>query len=188
MKNVKQSTNIKLLSSSFLAIFVMLLMSSCNKNLADKTVPGNAQLSALGKSAPTEQTNGLVQVPFEETLFVPCANDGAGEDVIITGTTHFVYQMVWNDNGFHLVYHDNSQGISGTGLISGEKFSGSDGTQGTVSASWVDNKWTGTTIEQMKINGNKTRYTVRYKHHLVVTPDGKVTVSSNEKTVDCSTK
>ena len=187
MKNVKQSTNIKLLSSSFLAVFLMLLLSSCNKNLADKTV-ADEPLSALGKSPSNNENNGLVQVPFEETLFVPCANGGTGEDVTFTGTTHFVYQMVWNENGFHLVYHDNSQGLTGTGLITGEKFSGSDGTQGTVSASWVDNKWTGTTIEQMKLTGKNTKYTVRYKHHLVVTPDGKVTVSTSEKTVDCSSK
>lgn len=187
MKNVKQSVKINLLSSSLLAIFVMLLMASCSKNIAGKTNQNSIEES-LGSQPASQEKNGLATAPFDETIFVPCTNGGAGEDVALTGTTHFVYQIVWNDHGFHLVYHENSQGITGVGLSSGETFAGSDGTQGTVTAAWESNQWIGTTIEQMKIVGKNTRYIVRYKQHLVVTPDGKVTVSIKDKTVDCITK
>ena len=185
MQNVKQASKFKLLSTSFLALFVMLLLSSCSKNIAEMPGQDNTEVSALNQSSPSRMNNGLVAVPFEETLFVPCANGGAGENVTLTGTTNFVYQMAWNDHGFNLVYHANSHGVTGVGLSSGETFVGSGGTQGSVIGSWVNNQWIGTTIEQMRIIGQNTTYIVKYKYQLIVTPDGNVTVSIREKTIEC---
>jgi hypothetical protein len=129
MQHVKQVSKFKLLSTSFLALFVMLLLVSCSKNITE--IPGhdNTGASANIQSPQAQPNNGLVAVPFEETLFVPCANGGAGENVTLTGTSNFVYQITWNDHGFHLVYHANSHGITGVGLSSGETFSRFDGTQ-----------------------------------------------------------
>jgi hypothetical protein len=186
MQIVKQASKFKLLSNSFLALFVMLVLFSCSKNITEMPGQDNTGASAGIQSSQSQPSNGLVEVSFEETLLVPCANGGTGENVTLTGTTHFVYQMIWNDHGFHLVYHANSHRVTGLGLTSGETFVGSDGTQGTVTASWVNNQWIGTTIEQMKIIGQNTKYIVKYKNHLVVTPDGKVTVSTSDKTIECS--
>ena len=188
MQHVKQVSTLKLLSTSFLAFFGMLLLFSCSKNLNDTPAQDNTNSNALNSSSPSRMNNSLVAVPFEETLFVSCANGGAGENVTLTGTTNFVYQMRWNDHGFSMVYHANSQRVTGIGLSSGEKFVGSDGTQGTVMGSWVNSQWIGTTIEQMKIIGSDSRYVVKYKNHITVTPDGNVTVTTNEKTIDCVTK
>src|SRR5258706_9998289 len=108
MQNVKQASEFKLLSSSFLALFVSLLLFSCTKNIAEKPSPDNTEVSArIQSSSQARPDNSLVAVPFEETLFVPCANGGTGENVTLTGTTNFVYQMTWNDHGFTLVYHAN---------------------------------------------------------------------------------
>jgi hypothetical protein len=96
--------------------------------------------------------------------------------------------MSWTDHGFTMVYHSNSQKVTGIGLSSGETFAGSDGTQGTVRGTWVNSQWEGTTTEQMRITGSNSRYTVKYKYHLVVTRDGNVTVSTSDKTIDCITK
>ena len=204
MQHVNQASKFKLLSTTFLAFFIMLLTSSCNKN--SDVLPGAnnrevsalnqssssrvnnslTAVSALNQSSPSRMNNSLVAVPFEETLFVPCANGGAGENVTLTGTTNFVYQMTWTDHGFKLVYHANSRGITGVGLTSGETFVGSEGTQGSVVGSWVNNQWIGITIERMRIIGRNTTYTVKNKYQLIVTPDGKVTVNSMEKTIECN--
>jgi hypothetical protein len=129
-KNLKHAFKFKQLSAALLAVFV--LLSSCSKNMADMPVQENTEVSPLKQSSPSQMNNSLVEVPFEETLFVPCGNSGAGEDVALNGTTHLVYQMSWNDRGFNLVYHSNSRGITGVGLSSGEIFRGSVGTQGSV--------------------------------------------------------
>jgi len=168
------------------SLFTILLLSSCAKNNTDLPVDDNTELSIPNQPSPIQMKNGLVAVPFEETVFIPCANDGAGEEVSITGTTNFVYQMNWNDRGFNLVYHENSRHITGTGSSSGETFVGSEGTNGTVMGAWTNNQWIGTTIQQMKLIGRNTSYIVRYKYHLVVTPDGVVTVNMKEQTIDCT--
>jgi hypothetical protein len=85
-----------------------------------------------------------------------------------------------------LVYHANSHDLTGVGLSSGETFAGSDGTQGSVIGSFVNSQWIGTTIEQMRVIGQNTKFTVKYKYHLVITPDGNVSVSISDKTTDCS--
>lgn len=156
--------------------------------MEDTTAPVNTQANTINKSSTTQTENSLAVAPFEETLFVPCANGGAGEQVSLTGSIHFVYQMFWTDRGFSLVYHDNSQGVTGVGLTSGETFTGSEGTQGTVSAVWENDQWIGTTIQQMRITGRTASYVIKYKRQVVITPDGKVTVNIKEKTVDCDSK
>jgi len=188
MQHFKQVSMRKLLSTSFLASFAMLFLFSCSKNLTETPAQDNTNANTLNASSASKMNNGLVAVPFEETLFIPCANEGAGENVTLTGTTHFVYQMTWNDHGFSLVYHANSQRVTGVGLSSGETFIGSEGTQGSAKGSWVNNQWIGTTIEQMRMIGRNSKYLVKYKYHLIVTPDGDVKVSTSEKTIDCITK
>jgi hypothetical protein len=185
MQHVKQASAFKLLSIFFFALFVTLFLFSCKKDMAEMPGQDNAQVSALNQSSSSNMNNSLVAVPFQETLFVPCGNNGAGENVSLTGTTNFVYQMTWNDHGFNLVYHSNSHRITGVGLSSGEMFLGSLGTNGSVMGSWVNNQWVGSTIERMRITGRNTTYIVRYKYKLIVTPNGNVTVSTSDKTIEC---
>ena len=185
MQNVKQASKFKSLSISFLALSAMLLLSSCSKNMEEMPGQDNMEVNALKQSSPSQMNNSLVAVPFNETLFVPCSNGGSGENVALTGTTNLVYQMTWNDQGFNMVYHSNSQGITGVGLTSGEIFLGSTGTKGSVRGSWVNNQWIGIMLERMRIIGQNTTYIVKYKYQLIVTPDGKVNVSTREKSIDC---
>ena len=185
MQNVKQASKFKSLNISLLALSVMLLFSSCSKNMEEMPGQDNMEVSALNQSSPSQMNNSLVAVPFNETLFVPCSNGGSGENVALTGTTNLVYQMTWNDQGFNMVYHSNSHGITGVGLTSGEIFLGSAGTKGTVRGSWVNNQWIGIMLERMRIIGQNTTYIVKYKYQLIVTPDGKVNVSTREKSIDC---
>lgn len=124
-------------------------------------------------------------MPFETTVFVPCANGGAGEDVKLTGFTNFIYGMTWTEHAFTLVYHDNVHQVKGVGLSSGEKFVASGGTNQTVLGVWYSSQWVGTLIAQMRIVGQDTRFTVNYKYHITATPDGNVTVNSTEQTADC---
>jgi hypothetical protein len=183
MKNVKQASKLELFSAALFALAAMVLVFSCTKNIAEVPAQDNEHLAAANSQSNTR--NSIVAVPFENTVFVSCANGGAGEDVLLTGKTNFVYQIAWNENGFSMVYHDNVHEVNGVGLSSGENFAASGGTQGTVRGSWVSNQWVGTTIQQLRIIGPNTSFTVNNKLQLVVTPDGNVTVSVREQTTDC---
>jgi hypothetical protein len=185
MRNVNQTSTLKLLSIFFLALFSMVLLFSCSKNAAELTGQDKAELTVADASSPSSSRNSIVSVPFENTVFVPCANGGAGEDVLLNGYTAFVYQIVWNDHDFSLSYHGNDHHVTGVGLSSGESFVSSGGFEGTVMGSWVNEQWVGTIIRQLRIIGQNTVFTVNYKLQLIVTPDGKVTVSAREQTADC---
>jgi hypothetical protein len=183
---LKQTSKFELFSAGVSALFVIVSLFSCSKNMADNPAEENAQLNGDNASSQSNTRNSIVAVPFENTLLVPCANGGAGENVTLTGTTNFVYQIAWNDQGFTLVYHDNAYQVTGVGLSSGETFVASGGTQGTVKGFWDSNQWVGNMIRQLKILGQDTSFIVNSKLKLIVTPDGGVKVDIDEDTVDCN--
>lgn len=185
MQNLRQTSRFERFSVGMSALLVMMLLFSCSKNITDSPSEPATTSAAVNASAPSSERNGNTAVPFENTLFVPCANGGAGENVALTGKTSFVYEMAWTDHGFTMIYHDNSHEVTGVGLSSGETFTGSGGTEGVVMGSWVNNQWMGDMVRQMRIIGENTVFRVNYKLHLIVTPDGNVVVNIREQTVDC---
>jgi len=171
--------------AGLLSVMASALFFSCSKNMADAPHPAIEELTAANTPSGLSNRNSNVAVPFETTLFVPCANSGAGEDVVLTGSINFVQQLSWTDHGFTMVYHDNVKGLKGAGLSSGETFVASGGTNGTVMGSWVNSQWTGTTIRQLRVIGRNSQFFMNYKYHITVTSDGSVKVNSAEQTADC---
>jgi GTPase len=169
----------------FLLVLTLALLFSCTKNVADNAKATVEEATAANASSNSSSDNTIHAVPFETTLFVPCANGGAGEDVIFTGFTNFIYQMTWTDQNFTLVYHDNVHQVTGVGASSGEKFVATGGTNGTVMGSWVNSQWIGSTIQQLRVVGRNNSFFVTYKYHIAISSDGKVVVNSNEDRADC---
>lgn len=170
----------------FLFVITLSLLSSCTKNAADIPTPTEAELTSSNQSGQSANENTIHAVPFEANLFVSCANGGAGETVEFSGFTNFIYQLAWTDHGFTLVYHDNTHKVKGVGVLSGETFVVSGGTNGTVMGSWVNSQWIGTTIRQLRVTGQNTNFTITYKYHITVISDGTVIVKSIEQTADCN--
>jgi len=169
-----------------LAVLATALLFSCTKNVADVSDQAAEEATAVDANPHGKNDNIIHAVPFETTVFVPCANGGAGEDVRLTGFTNFIYGLVYTDRGFSMQYHDNVHQVTGVGLSSGESFVASGGTNGTVVGVWYSTQWVGNTTTQMKIVGQNTRFTVIYKHHITVSQDGSVTVNNTEQTADCN--
>ena len=185
MQHVIQISKFRPMIIGFLSVLTLALLFSCTKNVADASTPTGEEATVANASSNSSSGNIIHAVPFETTLFVPCANGGAGEDVILTGFTNFIYQMTWTDQNFTLVYHDNVHQVKGIGASSGDTFVASGGTNGTVMGSWVNSQWIGTTIQQLRLVGRKNSFFVTYKYHITVTSDGKAVASSNEDTADC---
>jgi len=185
MRNSKQTSKFELFSAVLSAMFVTVLLFSCTKNISDTPAPQNVQLTSATISPNASTRTSIVAVPFENTAFVPCANGGAGDSVRLTGKTNFVYQMTWTDHDFTMVYHDNDHEVKGVGVFSGETFTGSGGTNGTFMGAWVNSQWVGNFVEQTKVIGKNTVFTITQKLHLIVTPDGNVVVRIVDQTVTC---
>jgi len=185
MQNLMQISTLRTAIAGFLSVLAAGLLFSCSKNAADIPLPAINDVAAANVSPGLSNRNSNVAVPFETTLFVPCANGGAGEEVVLTGTVNFVQQISWTDRGFTMNYHENTQGLKGTGLSSGERFTASGGTNGTVMGSWVNSQWTGTTIRQLRVSGPRSHFFMNYKYHITVISDGSVKVNSREETAEC---
>jgi hypothetical protein len=181
-----QISRLKPMIIGFLSVFVSVLLFSCSKNAADSAQPAGAEIATTKPSSePIHQGTNYI-VPFDNTFFVPCANGGAGEDVIISGFLNYTYEGTWSNDGFKIVYHDNAQHVTGTGVSSGESFVGSGNTNGIAIGSWVNDQWIGSTTGQLKLVSKNASFTVRYKYHMTVTRDGKVTIYSEALSEECN--
>lgn len=185
MQHSIQFPKLKSMIIGFSSVFATTLLFSCSKNVADVASPTVEEITA-NPSSNTGNENSIHAVPFENEFFVPCANGGAGENVVLTGFINYIYQLSWTDSGFTMVYHDNAHQVTGTGVSSGELFVGSGGTNGIVRGSWVNGQWIGTTIGQLRIIGRNTNFDITYKYHITVTQDGTVVVETEELATECN--
>ncbi len=185
MKIFKTISTRNLFLNTLLALFTTLTLLSCSKDMADTAEFENAQTSAVVGSPEPRTTNGAVAGSFSKTIFVPCANGGAGENVVLSGEIHFVYQMTWTDHGFTMVYHDNLIGVTGVGAISGENFVASRGTQGNVMGPWYSHQWVRSMIRNIRLAGPNTKFSINYRLNLILKDDGQVLVDVVEETIDC---
>src|SRR5437764_3524255 len=73
------------------------------------------------------------EFPINLTVFVPCAAGGAGEEVALSGNLHALFSVTFDGSGgFHSDIHFNPQGVSGTGLTTGDKYQGTGVTRSDV--------------------------------------------------------
>ncbi len=168
-----------------MALSAMVLLFSCSKNLDEMSGQDNLAVSAFNQSSAAKSSGSVESVPYERTLFVSCANAGAGEDVELTGTINIVDQIIRNDHGFTLTYHTNPQAVTGVGLSTGDKFTASGGSEGTITGAFENEQYTGYYVEQLRIIGQNSSFIVNYKFHITITSDGKISTSISEEKVEC---
>lgn len=181
-----QTTTLRSAIIGFSSVFLASLLFSCTKNAADVTALTTETGTSADRSTSSANENNIHAVPFETTIYVPCANGGAGEYVELSGFSNFIYQIQWNNNGFTMTYHENVKQVTGVGVASGETFVATGGTNGTVMGSWVSDQWVGTTTGKVKVVGSETNFTVTYKERITITRDGTVTVENVQITVSCN--
>jgi hypothetical protein len=81
---------------------------------------GGLASATAAQAGNTTVTN--ITFPVDIFQFVPCAAGGAGEVVELTGDIHDVARTTINGNHFSMAFHENVQGLSGTGLTTGDKY------------------------------------------------------------------
>ena len=125
------------------------------------------------------------RIPIELFTFVPCANEGTGEVVMLAGNLHVLYHVTLNDRGgYHAKSLAQPQGVSGIGLTSGDKYQGTGVTQsqfnGTVG-------YESTYINNFRIIGQASgnNYLVHETYHVTVNANGEVTAYVDNYSVEC---
>ncbi len=120
--------------------------------------------------------NAVVQVndrtDINLTVFIPCAEGGAGEIVDLTGPLHTLISFTINGNNVSGFFHFQPQGITGTGETTGAKYQA-----------------TGVTQERNNFRiigqGPGNNFLVHETLHFTINADGTVTVFHDNFSVDC---
>lgn len=123
--------------------------------------------------------------PLYVSGYSPCANNGAGEEVELSGDLNYLYHFTIDDSGsYHAKWHSNYQGMAGIGLTTGDKYQ----------AIAADNyEWNGqvgyesTDTHNFRLIGpgqNNVLF-MYYKLHITVNADGTVTAYHDSYSYEC---
>lgn len=126
-------------------------------------------------------------IPFAQITFVPCANGGAGELVLLEGTLHVQNHLTISNNRVSLKIHFQPQGAEGTGLITGDKYQSTGVTQEQDSLPLTNGAAEFTFINNFKIIGvgPDNNLLVHQTVHVTVDANGLITTNVNNTTIEC---
>ena len=143
------------------------------------TTPGN---NSAANTYQSQQLWGL-----EETVWVPCANDGNGEYVQLNGYVHFNYQTAINNNHFTLVTHTNLNEVSGVGLTTGDHYVGIGGGLQNYIGSIINGQWTsgGSTNFKFVGAGPGNNLTITFNARIIVNANGEVSTQLQDANYSC---
>jgi hypothetical protein len=130
-------------------------------------------------------TTTNVSFPMDWTVFVPCANGGAGELVVLSGRLHEKLHVTVNDTGHWTVkFFDQPQGVSGVGTISGRRYRGT-GVAQDIRTGRVDTEETHVNIFRMVGQGPGNNFSVHENVRMTVHANGEVTLAHDHLGTTC---
>jgi hypothetical protein len=139
---------------------------------------------AIGVQAAQSEVVLNESFPIAITLFVPCADGGAGELVVLEGDLHVLLSITQNDNHLSVKSHSQPQGISGTGLSTGDNYQGTGVTQNHFTTGLGE---TFTFVNNFRIigQGPDNNILVHETFHVTINANGVVTATVDNFSVDC---
>jgi hypothetical protein len=168
----------------FLGVFVLNL-TACKKETMT-TATNQSQLRASANVQSNAVTDNE-KVNIDLFVSIPCANGGAGEDVQLSGFLHVLFSFTINGNNVRGKYHFQPQGISGTGLITGDKYQATGGTQDEFKGSFVNGQYEESFVNNFRIIGqsNGNNFLIHENFHITINANGVVTTVIDNFTADC---
>jgi hypothetical protein len=183
-------TTINLAASVLTIAFVSaytLSITACSKetNVAPANIQKQANTSVQSNAASSFTSSQKFEISIP--LFIPCANNGLGEDVLLEGTLHETFHVTENNNKFLLKIIDNPQGIRGIGQITGDKYQATGETQQVINQSFKNGHFSGTYVNNFKIigQGRGNNFLIHDNFHVTVNANGTVTAEHDNFSVEC---
>jgi hypothetical protein len=140
--------------------------------------------------AQTEPVTTNTTFTVKPAVFVPCANDGQGEHIVLSGTAHLLVHMATDESGgTHFVLAFNYERMSGAGLVTGDKYVGIDA---EITTSYDFDPFvappyelTFTHLTRFIGQGPANNLMLVTQNHFTVDATGKVTSSRFRFTIEC---
>jgi len=137
-----------------------------------------------------ETTTRIDRAPVDFRVFVPCANDGSGEVVHLTGRIIGVIHSTFDEGGgFHVTSIEVEQGVRGVGDTTGDRYASTfvnmfhhnEGTDG------LPNTSTQELIFRLNGQGPGNESLLRIRNHSTINANGTVTVAFDNASAECET-
>jgi len=182
------------LSRSFLTILAIVAgLSACQKNVSSNLSQHEefATTNSLSNSATTVTSIidlDLTANPFPFPIIVPCANGGAGEEIVPQGNIRQLSHLTINGNNYAVKFQYTPQGVTSVGQISGDIYQGAGVSEFTETGSFVNGKatltsvWMFTNIGRAGAPNWKLIPTV----HTTINANGTITASVDKLVASCN--
>jgi hypothetical protein len=130
-------------------------------------------------------TNDKQTIAF--SVFVPCANGGAGESVDGTITLHTLLTSTVNGNNVSGKFHFQPQGGDLVGSVTGDKYRPTGVTQDHFKGSLQNGQYTETFVNNFRIigQGPGNNFLVHEVFHITINANGDVTVEHDKISEEC---
>ena len=127
-------------------------------------------------------------IPFDQLAFVPCANGGAGELVLIEGTLHVLTHVTINGNEANIKEQFQPQGATGVGLTSGDTYQAVGGTKFHDTIPLTGGAQTFTLVNNFRLigPGPGNNFQVHQNVHVTVNANGEVTTEIDNSSAECN--
>jgi hypothetical protein len=121
------------------------------------------------------------------SVFVPCANGGAGESVDGTIELHTLITSTINGNNVSGKIHFQPQSGDLVGSVTGDKYQPTGVTQDHFKGSLQNGQYTETFVNNFRIigPGPGNNFLVHEIFHITINANGDVTVDHDRVSVDC---
>jgi hypothetical protein len=128
-----------------------------------------------------------ITVPFNSTVFIPCANGGVGEQVQLSGDLHILISTTITDTTLHLTQHFQPQGVTGVGLVTGDKYQATGVTRTDMNTNGTPFPFNTTLVNNFRIigQGRGNNFLVHATVHTTVSANGDVTAEVNNTSTEC---
>jgi hypothetical protein len=130
-------------------------------------------------------TNETISAPF--SVFVPCANGGAGELISGTIDLHILVTSTVNGNNVSGKTHFQPQGGSLVGAVTGDTYRATGVTQDRFEGSLQNGQFNATFVNNFRMigPGPGNNLLVHENFHVTINANGDVTVTHDNFSVDC---
>ena len=127
------------------------------------------------------------KVPANISVFVPCANGGAGENVDLSGDLHVLLTLTVNGNNFSGKTHFQPQGISGVGAVTGAKYQATGVTQDKFGGSFNNGVAVLNFVNNFRIvgQGPGNNFVVHQNAHITINANGIQTATVDNQSIEC---
>lgn len=165
------------------AYIAILVLSACTETSSSEGPLGPRGLNPSRAQVTTEN----VVFEVEVVDFVPCANGGVGEEILLTGKLHDLIHLTTNNNRFLVKLHTQPQGITGVGLTTGTKYQGTGVTQERFGGSLVNGQFSDTYVNNFRLigQGPGNNLLIHQNAHITFNAKGEVTAVLDHLSISC---